>query len=119
MITRRATIMDNRPPDQLVQIALDLHRGRIYSNLHLPEGMFASEVFIPLALLDQEQFDRLVQDPPGLVFEYMHKANEWAVNDLPQFFSVQMLSKEDAVKVFDMATKLAEAEQVQLEALKP
>ena len=107
--------MENRPNSELVQIARDLHHGRIYSNLSLPLGMFASEIFMPLALLDQEHFDRIVQDPPGLVFEYMDKANEWAMNGQPQFFSVQMLSVEDAIRVIEMAKKLAEAEE---EALK-
>lgn len=109
--------MDNRPHEELAQIARDLLHGHIFTDRHLNEDPhLLPSVFMVLGLLDAEHIAELQADPPGLIFEYLREAFERGVNGYPCFFSVQMLSQDDTQKVFEMIRKLEAAEKEALQA---
>jgi hypothetical protein len=92
--------MDERE-EALKQIAFDLFCGRIFCDRQLTRAEDAHLVFMPLALMNGEQIKALLENPPGLIFEYLSKAGPMCVNGCPTFFSMQLLSMEDAKRVFE------------------
>lgn len=106
--------MNDRPADELKQIALDIHKGLIFTDRHITEPATLPGVFTLLLFMTEQQRDKLETDPPGLVFEYLAKAGSMTMNGEPTFLSLQMLSANDAKKVFDIYQKLRRAEQTTL-----
>lgn len=106
--------MKNRTDEEVKQIALDLHRGKIFTDRHISDdddGFKLERVFFVLGMLKPEQMDAIKADPPGLIFEYIEKAGPRGFGNLPMFFSMQMLSQEDTTKMFAIYNKLREAEE--------
>lgn len=66
-------------------------------------------VFLPLALIGKELSDELNENPPGMIYEYIDKAGPRAVNGMPMFMSLKMVSIDDAKKIFDFYHKIKEA----------
>jgi hypothetical protein len=110
-------MIPNRPESELKQIALDLHKGLIFSDRHLgPDGDLAS-AFMALRFLDKQQLDELKASNPGLIFEYLEKQGTFSCNGVPSFFSHQYLSQEDSAYVFKVIKQLRAAEQNVLESV--
>lgn len=108
--------MNERTGDELKQIAIDLHHGKIYCDQHIPQGESIATAFMVLAFMDAPAIQQLQDDPPGMIYEYLDKAGPRSVNGMPCFFSMQMLSQSDAKIVCDTANKIRDAERaMQLE----
>lgn len=90
-----------RPDEELKQIAVDLHAGKIYTSQHLKDPNLMGSVFMPLALMSLEDHIRLIANGETVMFEYMHKAGPLMVNDHPGFFSMQCLTDTEWRKVLD------------------
>ncbi len=105
--------MENKTPDELKQIAVDLFHGKLFTDRHIPKnepnGMLM--VFMPLGLMEPKDLKKLQDDPPGMIFEYINKAGPRSINGLPGFFSFQMLSQDDTKTVLEMYKKLEEAQK--------
>ena len=106
--------MNDRPAAELKQIALDIHKGLIFTDRHITEPATLPGVFMLFLFMTEQQRDKLETDPPGLIFEYLAKAGSRAINGEPTFLSLQMLSANDTKKVFDICQKLQQAEQATL-----
>ena len=85
--------------EELKQLALDISEGKVFTDRHLSDVRDLSAVLMPLAFLDEAGIEKLKADDPGMVYEYMDKAGPMAVNDMPCFFSMRLLSRDEAKKV--------------------
>ena len=104
--------MENRADKELKQIAIDIYKGHIFTDRQVYNAKDLPLVFMVIPFMDEKDIKKLQDDPPGLMFEYIDKAGPRAINGMPSFFSMQMLSKEDTKKAFDLVDKLKEAEKV-------
>jgi hypothetical protein len=104
-------MIESKTEKELNQIARDLHAGRIYTDLHIPEheAMGLIMVFLPLGFMEKGAREELLNDEPGLLYEYLDEANPRSVNGMPTFMSMQILNKKDAEKVLDKTRKLDDA----------
>lgn len=100
--------------DEAREMAIGVLAGTVVTNLGMDKEV-AQRVFMPLALINKEQFDRdvlpiiaphLLEDPPGegpvgLIYEHLSKAGPVAVNGMPTFFSFQMLTPEETEMLWE------------------
>lgn len=108
----------DRTPEELKKLALDIHKGQVFTDRHIDPVQLKSllhMIFLPLALMDKETHANLAASGPGLIYEYRHKAGPTAINGYPQFFSFGYLSNAEAEAVFKIIRKLEAAEKAALE----
>jgi len=108
--------MKNRPEEELKQIAVDLFQGKIFTDRHLQRLEDLPMVFMVIAFMRPKDLEKLKDDPPGLIFEYLDKAAPRGTNGMPGFFSCQMLSQEDTKKVSEICGRLEKAQKEVLES---
>ncbi len=105
--------MENKTPEELKQIAVDLFHGKIYTDRHIPKnelnGMLT--VFRPLGFMKPEALKKMQDAMPGMIYEYLDKAAPRCINGMPSFLSCQMLSQDDTKTVLEMNKKLEEAQK--------
>lgn len=89
--------------ERLMEIALGIHWGQIFTDRHLGKGVKAEDVFLPLVLMDEKQLKEFKESKPG--------APPRAINGNPCFMSVQCLSQGDTEKVLKMVRILKEGEE--------
>lgn len=101
-------MIESKTEKELNQIVRDLHAGQIYTDLHIPEHetMGLVMVFLPLAFMDKEASQKIVEGKPGMFYEYLSKAGPRSINGMPTFLSMQSLNEEDAEKVWEKVHKL-------------
>ena len=107
-----------RDDKELKQIAMDLADGKIFTDRHfsLQEAeTLAQMVFMPLALMDEQQVPLFMAEQPHLIYEYYDKAGPRAINGYPMFFSMQWLRKDEAATMFGYYEKLLEIRKAFLE----
>lgn len=105
--------------DELKRIALDINKGLVFTDKHIREGderLFGS-IFMIYSLMDAEQLEALKSAEIVTAFEYLEKAASNGVNGYPSFFSLQMLNRTDAEKMWRYYFKLQEAEAAALASL--
>lgn len=103
--------MENRTPEELKQIAVDLFHGKIFTDRHCRRPEDIMMVFMVFALMASKDMKKFQDDPPGMIFEYLDKAGPRSINGMPGFFSCQMLSQDDTKTVLDLYKKLEEAQK--------
>lgn len=81
---------------ELKQFAIDLFDGKIFTDRHLPDGLAAHMVFMPLVFTEISQAEI---EQVGLVFEYFSEAGPRSVNGCPIFFSMRFLNREQLDKL--------------------
>lgn len=91
---------------EVKQLAEDMYRGLVFTDRHLQRKEDVSMVFIPLVLMGKELIDKLLKNPPGMIYEYLDKAGTMSVNGMPMFMSFKMVSTEDTKKVFEIYNKI-------------
>ncbi len=86
--------------EDLRQIAVDIHDGKIFTTNHLPreDVNLVPLVFMPLAFMGQDQLEQM-QDV-SLIYEYIDKAGPRSVNGYPAFMSMQALRHEEAERMW-------------------
>lgn len=94
--------------DEIKRIAEDMYRGLIFTDRHIRNPEDINSVFMPLALLGGEQFEEFKKNPPGMIYEYIDKAGNMAINGMPIFMSFRMVSQEDAKKIFEKYDQIVE-----------
>lgn len=100
-------IMKNN--EELKQIALDIHSGKIFTDRHIKNSVDVPRVFMILSLLNRKQINELKNSNPGLIYEYIEKAGSIAVNGYPSFLSYKTLSQKEFKKVMSYHKKIEEA----------
>jgi hypothetical protein len=98
-----------RTREELKQLAVDIHGGRVFTDTMLSTPEEGISVFMPLSLMNEEQKDAFIKENPVFLFEYLNKAGPMAVNGKPIFFSFQFLVKEELEILRDIYKKLVEA----------
>ncbi len=103
-------MVDYKPltDEEVKKLADDMYRGLVFTDRHIQNPDDISRVFMPLALLKQEQIEELKVDSPGLIYEYMDKAGHMSINGMPMFWSFRFLSQEDAKKVIEKYLQIKE-----------
>ncbi len=107
-----------RDNKELKKIAMDLVDGKIFTDRHFRQGeaeRMAQLVFMPLALMDEQQVPLFMAEQPHLIYEYYDKAGPRAVNGYPIFFSMQWLRKDETFIMFKHYDKLAEIKKAFME----
>jgi len=107
-----------RSDKELKQVAMDLVDGKIFTDRHFHQGeaaRLAQMVFMPLALMDEQQVPLFMAEQPELIYEYYDKAGPRAINGYPIFFSMQWLRKDEAIIMFEYYNKLAEIKKAFME----
>lgn len=104
-------MIKNRPREDLKKIALDIHKGLIFSDAMIREKSLFDMVFMVFIFMDQAARNKLLKDKPGMCFEYMEKAGPRSINGHPMFFSCQILNQGDTKHVLRMVKKLHDAEE--------
>lgn len=106
----RADIYPVRTVQELESIALGLCEGSIFSHLQMDDSVHLAHVFIPLVYLTPEHHSFLVREPPGLIYEYLDRAekNVATIWKYPVFLSCNLLNKqqvEDVYRLYDILVK--------------
>lgn len=100
---------------ELVDLAKEVHAGHVFTDRHIQGGdpHILSMVFMPLALMKQEQINELVEKigDKGLIYENIDKAGPRGINGYPSFFSMQYLDSEEAPYMFDKLEEVQAAHQ--------
>ena len=96
---------------ELKQIAMDIHAGRIFTDSHIRDGdqHMASMIFIPISLMDRDAMKELAESKPAMIFEYLNKALSRSINGYPIFCSMRMLSCDENKKVCEYYDKIKAA----------
>jgi hypothetical protein len=84
---------------QRITLAEDIYNGDVFTDRHCRDSDEVKSVFMVLFFMDAAMRERLRLNPPGMVYEYNDKAGPMAVNGKPNFFSMRMLSLEEATRV--------------------
>lgn len=95
--------------EEIKKLADDMYRGLVFTDRHIQNHDDVSRVFIPLALLEKEQIEKLKVEDPGMIYEYMDKAGPMAIDGMPMFWSFRFLNQEDAKKVMEKYFQIKEA----------
>jgi len=98
-----------RTEQELKEIALDIHAGRIFTDRNCQKPDDIRGVFMPLALMEKKQLKDLQKQNPVMFFEYLKDAGPMAVNGMPIFMSFRFLNKEEFAKVAEYFKKITEA----------
>jgi hypothetical protein len=93
---------------EIKQLAEDMYKGLIFTDRHIKIQNDILAVFVPLVLMEKEVIDELQRNPPGMIYEYIDKAGPMAINGMPIFLSLRLLSVDDTKKVFDRYNKIRE-----------
>lgn len=99
-----------RTMQELESIAQGLFNNTIFSHLQIDDSVHLAHVFVPLVYLTPEHHDFLVRYPPGLIYEYLDRAekNVTTIWKYPLFLSCNLLTKEQATTVFEIYNTLVD-----------
>lgn len=88
--------------DELKKIARDIFEGRIFTdrNIKKEDLSLLNSVFVIFNFYTQEQTKTIIDLPLGLIYEYVSEAYG-TINEYPSFMSANILSQDDANKVFN------------------
>ena len=89
----------NMPNNDLKQLAMDIANGKVFTSNQIKNESLLASVFMPLALMNDEQIHALHKAPPHMLYEYMDKAVPMSVNGMPIFGSVRFLNKTEYDKM--------------------
>lgn len=90
--------------EEIKQLALDIHAGKVYTDRHCGNISEISMVFMPLAFglgLDPEDEKKI-----GLVYEYMDQAGPRSINGKPTFSSMRFLDTNDTNRVSEKLERI-------------
>lgn len=95
--------------DKIKELAQDLYKGIIFTNMHVKNPEDVPRVFVPMMMLDKEQIEEFNKNPPGMIYEYMDQAGHLGINGMPMFMSFRMLNQEDTGKVIKKYNEIKKA----------
>lgn len=98
-------------------IARGLAEGRIFCDRQISQYTSIEMVFMPLIFMDEKTRKEFIDDPPGIIYEYMSEAGPRAINGMPMFTSCRMLNKGDTEKMLRIFRMLLDEEKQQNERL--
>ena len=96
--------------EELRQIALDLHLGKIFSDRHCPGPESIPMVFMLLNLMEDKVIEEIKAKNVNFIYEYLDQAGPLSVNGMPTFMSLRFLTKDESDKMFEYYKKFKEAQ---------
>lgn len=100
-----------RSEENMRQIASDLYSNKIFCDRQLSSPSDMGMVFMPLIFAGEDLHNQLINDPPGMIFEYYDKAGPRSVNGMPIFMSCQIVSQKDTERIFEYYEKIKKANE--------
>lgn len=95
--------------EEIKQLAEDIYKGLVFTDRHIYNSKDISTIFMPLALMGDKELKEFRANSPGMLYEYMDKACNMAINSMPIFFSLRWIDQKDAKKVMDRYNKILDA----------
>ena len=95
--------------EEISKLAEDIYKGDVFTDKHVRNLDEVMMVFMPLIFVSGDQLEMIKNDPPGMIYEYMENAGHRAINGMPMFWSLNMVSKGDTKKIFERVRKIEEA----------
>ena len=95
--------------EDIKQLAMDIHAGRVMTSQHVPESENIRLVFMAAALSGPEYGKWLLENDVVVFYEYMDKAAPMSINGLPQFLSHKHLDRSDWERVLEKLSKIEKA----------
>lgn len=95
--------------EELKQIAVDLFSGKIFTDRHVRNPKDLGMVFMLLVFTGDDFKQELLDDPPGMIYEYLSEAGPRSVNGMPTFFSMRMLNEADTKRMFTIYERVKAA----------
>lgn len=93
---------------ELRELAQGIAEGRVFTDWHLhtdTEIDLLQIIFMPLALMSEDQFESFKAKEPYLLYEYMSAALPRGINGYPVFTSIQYLTKQETEIMSDYLRK--------------
>lgn len=81
--------------DELKQLAHDIHKGLVFTDLHCKDPDLLPIIFMPLSLMDKKSADAFMKGKPVLLYEYMKESTGRSINGYPVFGSVRYLLMDE------------------------
>jgi hypothetical protein len=106
--------------EELKQLAQDIIDNKVFCDAHIPleDAGLLPNIFIPIALGGLSKLSEEEKSNLGMFFEYYDEGGPSAINGFPMFFSMQILSKEEAKPVKEIVSKyLSKREELLEEAM--
>jgi len=97
--------------DELKQIAEDIYRDKIFSQLHIKRPEDVPTSFMVLRLVGPEIIDEIESGKIFFIYEYMDKAGPRSINGMPVFGSFKYLNKDDTEKMLKYYNGICNAVQ--------
>lgn len=92
-------------------LAEEIYRGEVFtSNQIRKEDLeMLPVIFIPIALFGQKLINEMRKEDMGMIYEHFSEAGPRSVNGYPSFFSLHIISQEDANKVWEKYGQIKKA----------
>lgn len=90
---------------ELRQLAMDIANGKVFTSNHIPAEAYdrLPVIFLPIALMDDQQRLRFVNDPPGMVYQYIGEDMcAYGTDGYPTFTSYRRLSQAEHDRIQPM-----------------
>lgn len=98
-------ILENKTDAELTAIAQGIHDKQIYTDRHVRNQDDLPVVFMPLAFIKPED----IPDNPGMIYQYISKAERRGINEHPIFMSINWLSEHDAEIIDEKYRQIGQA----------
>lgn len=95
--------------EELRQIAVDLHAGRIWSDRNCRSVEEVRMSFLIVAFMDGKDLKAMEERGVDFIYEYLDQAGPRSVNGMPVFLSMKTLTKPEADKMFEFYKKIKAA----------
>lgn len=103
--------------EALLELAKGIYRGEVFTTEDLRSDLANVRLhFMPLALLDGKNIEKLRTHPPAILCEWRKHALPISRNGKPIFMSMILVWHTDAKKIYKIVRQLAEAAQTVLKA---
>jgi hypothetical protein len=92
-----------KTPEELRQIGADIYEGKVFTDRHISKNSLdiTPSIFLLIALGAFSKAPEEYIDNIGMIYEYLSEAGPRSINGYPMFFSLQVLSEEQAKVVIN------------------
>jgi hypothetical protein len=106
--------------EDLAKLAKDIYEGKVFGSWMIPENQLktiVTMVFMPLAFMDEEQHQEMLDKEIHHFYEYYDKAGPRAINGFPIFWSFGVLTKSDSEKLMKALKRLEDLEKATMDSV--
>jgi len=103
----------DRPKDELKQIAIDIHKGKIFTSFHIPPWRISQViglVFMAFGLAGPGAAREVIDSGVVGFYEYYDKAGPRSINGYPVFFGHHTVTQSEWEYILDVIKAMEAAE---------